>query len=485
MASHAPGNAFDLIIRDGVVIDGTGARRKRADVAIVGDRIAAVGELRTARATDTIDAANRIVAPGFIDVHTHDDRALLTDAGMIPKTSQGVTTVVAGNCGVSLAPLTLSDEPPPPLNLLGAEADFCYGRFADLAAAFEESSPPVNAAYFVGHSTLRVGVMGRDLDRPATAAEIDRMQATLADALAHGAIGLSTGLAYPPAAAATTDEVAALAEVAGQYGGLYSTHLRDEGDHQMAALDEAFEIAERARVPVILSHHKCHGRKNFGRSAETLAAIDDAGSRIAVGFDVYPYTAGSTTLFASFVEQAERVMITWSEPCPEAAGRDLHDLASEFGCTTDATIDRLSPAGAIYFMMSEDDVQRILSHPMAMIGSDGLPHDQHPHPRLWGTFPRVLGHYARDLGLFTLEEAVRKMTSLPAANFGLVDRGVLRKGAFADVVVFDPETIADVATYENPTRPARGIDRVIVNGEIVCDGARLAGSGSGRLLTRG
>lgn len=484
MADLASGQNFDLILRAGEVVDGTGAPRTTADVGIAGDRIVAVGDLGAAHAPNTIDATDRIVAPGFIDAHTHDDRALLIDGGMTAKISQGVTTVVAGNCGVSLAPLTLAGAPPPPLNLLGNREDFRYRRFADLTQAFEDYGPPVNAAYFVGHSSLRVGVMNGDLDRAATVPELNRMQAALADAMGQGAIGLSSGMAYPPAAAAPTDEVTALADVAGQYGGLYSTHLRDEGDQVDAALREAFEIAERACLPLILSHHKCLGRANFGHSAETLAAIDDARRRIAVGFDVYPYTAGSTALLPSFVARAERVMITWSDPCPQATGRDLADLAREFGTTVADTIDRLSPAGAIYFMMSEDDVQRILSHPRAMIGSDGLPHDQHPHPRLWGTFPKVLGHYARDLGLFTLEDAVRRMTSLPAATFGFADRGVLREGAFADLVVFDPLTIADAATYEHPTLPARGIDRVMVNGEIVFEHGRATGHGPGRLLSR-
>jgi N-acyl-D-amino-acid deacylase len=475
---------FNVIIRNGTLIDGTGEPGQPGDVGIVGDRITYVGDLSGALADCVIDAKDRVVAPGFIDAHTHDDRALLLEGAMLPKTSQGVTSVIAGNCGVSLAPLVPKGAPPPPLNLIGGEDEYCFGQFADLCEAFEAHPPQVNGAYFVGHSTLRFGVMGNDLDRPATAPEVGRMRAILATAMEQGAIGLSSGLAYPPAAAATTDEVAALAEVAGQYGGLYSTHLRDEGDQLDVAMDEAFEIAERGKLPLILSHHKCHGRDNFGRSVESLAAIESACDRIDVGFDVYPYVAGSTALLADFVERAERVVVTWSDPHPEASGRDLADVAAEFQCAPLDAVDRLSPAGAIYFMMAEDDVQRILSHPMAMVGSDGLPHDQHPHPRLWGTFPRVLGHYARDLGLFSLEEGVRRMTSLTAAQFGLKDRGMLKAGAFADVVIFDPKTIAETATYESPASPAFGIGLVMVNGAVVHEDGKPTVAAPGRLLRR-
>ncbi len=476
--------SFDLVIRYGTVIDGTGAPGKRADVGIVGNRIARIGDLSAVQAEHTVNASDRIIAPGFIDAHTHDDRALLLNDAMEPKISQGVTTVIAGNCGVSLAPLTPPAEPPPPINLIGNEADFVYREFTDLSAALGATPPPVNAAFFVGHSTLRFGVMGHDLDRPATTAEIEQMRATLDTAMGQGAIGLSTGLVYPPAIAAPTDEIITLAEVAAQHGGLYSTHLRNEGDQVREAMDEAFEIAERAGLPLILSHHKCHDPNNFGRSVETLAAIEEAAGRIDIGFDVYPYVAGSTALLASFVERAERVIVTWSDPHPEMSGRDLTDVAAEFQCSPADAIERLSPAGAIYFMLSEEDVQRILSHPMAMVGSDGLPHDQHPHPRLWGTFPRVLGHYARDLGLFSLEEGVRRMTSLTAAQFGLIDRGIVRESAFADLVIFDPDTIAEAATYENPTTPALGIDLVIVNGVIVHRAGHSTGQRPGRLLKR-
>ena len=473
---------YDVLFKGGTVIDGTGAPRVRADVAVSGDRIAAVGGyLDASAAARTIDATGRIVSPGFIDAHTHDDNLLLVDRDMTPKTSQGVTTVVAGNCGISMAPLRPGRPVPPPLNLLGPPEDFRYPRFADYVAALDEAPPAANAALLVGHSALRLDTMD-DVERPATASEIDAMRERLAEGMEAGAIGFSTGLVYGPNRAATTDEVAVVAEVAGAAGGLYVTHMRNEEDGVDRALEEAFEIGRRAGAGVVISHHKCAGRRNFGRSRETLALIDRARETQSVGLDVYPYTAGSTVLLAEMVDHAERVIVTWSEPHPEAAGRDLAEVAGELGLDPVAAAEALKPAGAIYFMMDEADVRRIMAYEHSMIGSDGLPHDRHPHPRLWGTFPRVLGHYARELRLLTLEDAVRRMTGLSAARFGLADRGVVRAGAYADLIVFDAETIADRATFEAPTLPAAGIDLVMVNGAVIREGSRATGNRPGRVL---
>ena len=372
---------------------------------------------------------------------------------------------------------------PPPLDLLGGPADFRYPRFADYVAALDAAPPAANAGLLVGHSALRLDTMD-DVDRPATASEIDAMRERLAEGMEAGALGFSTGLIYGPNKAATTDEVAAVAEVAGAAGGLYVTHMRNEHDGIEEAMEEAFEIGRRAGAGVVISHHKCAGRQNFGRSRDTLALLDKARERQAIGLDVYPYTAGSTVLLAEMVEKAERVIVTWSEPHPEYAGRDLAEVAAELGLDPVAAVAKLSPAGGIYFMMDEADVRRIIAYPHSMIGSDGLPHDRHPHPRLWGTFPRVLGHYARELGLLTLEDAVRRMTGLTAAQFGLTDRGEVRAGAYADLVMFDAETIADEATFEAPTRPAAGIDIVMVNGAIVREGGQVTGKRPGRALRR-
>jgi N-acyl-D-amino-acid deacylase len=474
------GEAPDFILRRGSVIDGTGSPPVAADVAVKGDRILAVGRIPAAKGVAEIDAEGKIVAPGFIDVHTHDDRLLLSAPDMTPKVSQGVTTVVVGNCGVSLAPLALTGPPPPPLDLIGDQSWYKFDRFADYLAALDHAPPAVNAACLVGHSTLRVGAMDR-LDRAASPGEISAMKVRLQEALEAGAIGLSTGLGYEPAEAAPTDEIVELAKLLKPAGAIHTTHMRDESDHVLESLDESFDIGRRADVPVVISHHKTAGQANFGRSAESLAKIEDAIGRQPVGLDAYPYSASSTILKPEWVAEARQVLIAWSNAAPEQAGRLLADIATDWKTSEIEAATRLQPAGAIYFSMDEADVRRILAFPHTMIGSDGLPHDSHPHPRLWGTFPRVLGHYSREIGLFPLEEAVRKMTGLPARQFGLRNRGLLRPGYFADLTIFDPATVLDRATFEDPKQPAAGIAGVFVNGKQVWP-AGAAANRPGRVL---
>jgi N-acyl-D-amino-acid deacylase len=473
----------DIIIRNGDVIDGTGRPRFRADVALTGDRITAIGDLKDDSASQIIDATGRIVSPGFIDVHTHDDRLLLSHPAMTPKLSQGVTTVITGNCGISLAPLTITDRPPPPLDLLGDRTWYRFATFADYIAAIDAHPPAINMAALVGHSTLRVAAM-KDVSQPATDQEIETMRSLLQEALDAGAIGFSTGLFYPTNNPAPKEEVIALAELLAPVGGIYTTHMRDEADHVHQSLEETFDTARQAGVPVIISHHKCSGRANWGRSVDTLRMIDQARKQHPIGLDVYPYAASSTVLMPELMDDQLRTLITWSEAVPEASGQDLGAIAQQWNCTHQDAAERLQPAGAVYFQMDEADVQRILRYPHSMVGSDGLPHDRFPHPRLWGAFPRVLGHYVRDAQLFSLEEAVRRMTNLSATQFRLNDRGVLREGAFADVVIFDADEISDTASFEHPTQPASGIDYVLVNGAIAWTGGRYAGTQSGRVLKR-
>jgi len=310
------------------------------------------------------------------------------------------------------------------------------------------------------------------------------MRKRLDQALEDGAIGMSTGLYYEPASSAPTEEVIELAKSVSNAGGIHTTHMRNEGDHVERSLEESFRIGREANVPIVISHHKVGGVSNHGRSRQTLRMIDKAQTRQAIAFDVYPYVASSTILGVNRLEAASRILITWSKARPEIAGRDLSDIANEMGCDLIQAARVLAPAGAIYFMMSEDDVQRILSHPNAMIGSDGLPHDDHPHPRLWGTFPRVLGHYARERGLFTLEEAVRRMTSLPAAQFGISDRGKISVGSYADLVLFNPETVIDRATFDTPFEAADGIDLVMVNGRVIWKDGYATGARPGLALRR-
>jgi len=473
----------DLLIRAGTVVDGSGRPAYRADVALTGDRIAAIGDLAHVRAEEVVDAAGHVVAPGFIDIHTHDDRALLDDRGMAAKASQGVTTVVTVNCGISLAPVAAPAVLPSTFELLGDVDGFRYPAFGDYLGALERQPPAVNAACLVGHSTLRLAAVA-DLGRAATEAEIARMQALLDDALGAGAAGLSSGLYYPVARAAPTAEVVALGRVLQSHGALYATHMRDEGDGVEDAIEETLQIGREAGVPVLISHHKVIGPRNFGRSVSTLRRIEDAMRTQQVALDVYPYVAGSTVLVPERCDGGMRVMLTWSRPHPQFAGRMIEDIAAEWGCSGREAATRLLPAGAIYFMLDEADVRRILSFPHTMIGSDGLPHDRHPHPRLWGAFPRVLGHYARELGLLTLEDAVRRMTSLPASRLGLAGRGTLRPDAHADLVVFDPATVIDRATFERPTLPAAGIVLTCVNGSIVWRDGASTGARPGRVLRR-
>jgi N-acyl-D-amino-acid deacylase len=261
--------------------------------------------------------------------------------------------------------------------------------------------------------------------------------------------------------------------------------MRDEADDVLVSIEETLRIGRAVDAPVVISHHKCSMPENFGRSADTLPRIDNAAAAQRVAFDVYPYAAGSTVLMPSRIRPDVPVQITWSVPHPECAGRMLDDIAREWNATPREAAERLLPAGAIFFQMDEQDVQRILAHPLAMIGSDGLPHDAFPHPRLWGTFPRVLGHYARELGLFSIEAAVHKMTGHTAGVFGMTDRGVIRAGAYADLVLFYPATVRDASTYAEPIRPAEGILETWVNGKS----AYVAGKGAvaadaGRLVTR-
>ena len=471
-----------ILLRGGTVIDGTGADRFVADVRIDGDRITAIGRGLVASDAEVLDVTGLMVAPGFIDVHTHDDQIVLADPTMLPKITQGVTTVVVGNCGISLAPLVHADVPPP-LNLLGGTDKYVYPTMAAYVAAVGRAQPAVNVAALVGHSTLRVAVMD-DPYRPATRAEQARMVELLREGMDAGAIGLSSGVFYATGAAADVDELALLAGVAGEAGGIYTTHIRNEMNDIFAALDEAFAAARRGRVPVVISHHKCAGPQNWGRTTQTLAHIDAARAHQPIGLDAYPYVAGSTVLRADLIDSVIDVIVTWSTPHPEMATRHLADIADEWDCTQQEACERLQPGGACYFQMREDDVQRVLRYPATMIGSDGLPHDLHPHPRLWGTFPRVLGHYSRDLELFPLETAVHKMTGLSARRFNLQQRGELRAGWFADVCLFDPATVIDVATFEQPQAISRGIEHVLVNGAVALRRGH-AGDRAGRFLPSG
>lgn len=475
---------YEIIIRGAAIYDGDGGAPFHADVGLRDGRIAALAPPGSLRGAQLIDGDGLALAPGFIDVHTHDDRQVIDAPVMLPKLSQGVTTVITGNCGISLAPWRAAHAPPAPLSLIGAQADYRYASVRAYAEAVTAARPAVNVGMLIGHSTLRVNAMA-DTSQPASAQQLQQMCDLLDEGMRQGALGFSSGLFYKTSQAAGHTEVVTLARVAAAYGGVYTSHIRDEYDGVLDALNEACDAAEAAQVPVVLSHHKCAGPANWGRSGETLALITQRRSRHRVGLDAYPYAAGSTVLDPDYVDGVIRIMVSWSQPHPELAGRDLADIAAAWQVDQKEAARRLHPAGAVYFQMREDDVQRILAYPHTMIGSDGLPHDAHPHPRLWGSFPRVLGHYCREQQLLSLPDAIRRMSSLSADTFGLAQRGRIAIGHWADLVLFDPATVADRATFADPMQLSAGIVCVLVNGRIALRDGAPSTTRSGRVLQRG
>jgi N-acyl-D-amino-acid deacylase len=473
----------DTLIRNAHIFEGSGGEPWIGDVAIDDGLICAVGEDSEYAAREVIDGTGQALAPGFIDVHTHDDTNVIRTPEMLPKLSQGVTTVIVGNCGISAALVRLAGDPPDPMNLLGTADVFCYPTFKSYVAAIQMAQPSVNVAALVGHTALRNNHMDR-LDRPATAAEIELMRAQLSEALDGGALGLSSGLAYLSANAAPTEEVLALAELLAAAGAIYTTHMRTETEGILGAMSEAFTIGRQSTVPVVISHLKCAGIANWGRSEEVLHALDTARASQPVSCDCYPYAAGSSTLDLRQVDERVEIMITWCTAHPEMAGKTLAQIAGIWAVEQIEAARRLQPAGAIYHSISEEDMRRILAHPATMIGSDGLPNDPLPHPRLWGTFPRVLGRYSRELKLFSMTAAVHKMTGMPAARFGLANRGLIKKDYCADLVLFDPETVRDTATFTKPVSRAEGIDAVWVNGALSYRKGTPTGQRGGRFLPR-
>jgi N-acyl-D-amino-acid deacylase len=489
------GGAIHLAIRGGTVIDGSGAAAFAADVAISADRIVAVGEV-AGEARRTIDAAGLVVAPGFIDVHTHDDAVLLQQPHADFKVMQGVTTDIVGNCGAGVAPV--SDDYPGFYNafiggLLGAVDSFEWRTTGEYYDRLQRAGLSINVASFVPHGVLRFAAMGLE-NRPPSAEEMARMKELLSEGMAAGAIGLSTGLIYPPGSFARTEELIELSRVVGRYGGIYASHIRDEGAGLLGAVEEAIRIGEEAGVPVEISHHKAGMPSVWGKVKESLALIDRARERgVDVTLDVYPYTAASTSLavLAQVGEtdavSPDQVLVASVNHQKQYEGKTLQEVAQLKGKPLQEAVEELleeeeGSVVAVIFIMCEEDVQRVMSHPSCMIGSDGLPSGGKPHPRLYGTFPRVLGRYVREEKVLGLEDAVRKMTDLPARRHHLDGRGRVATGYFADLTLFHPAVVADTATYEDPRRYPEGIPYVIVNGRVVVDGGRHTGAPAGRVL---
>jgi N-acyl-D-amino-acid deacylase len=531
------GGPASLVLRGGTVVDGTGAPALVADVAIRGAVIAAVGDVPRSAATPELDVTGLVVAPGFIDAHGHSDIALLSSPRVPSKIQQGITTEVIGNCGLAVAPLRADTDVSAVRSLLSiVDVDravaWRWRTVADYLAAVESAGSAMNIAMLAGHLAIRASCCGLD-DRPATAAEIGQMQLMTEQALADGAVGLSSGLMYPPNSYASTDELVALGEVIASHDAVFTFHLRDYADQLLESVREALTVAARSGCRVQISHLTVVGRRNWGKVARALDLIDAAGrGGLDVTADIYPYLAGSTNLTqllprwsldggtARLLERlarpADRRRIRaeltgdrlqgWDEilladgdfadPGAYPAGHSVRQIAQLHGVPPeDAFLDMATASGGsaviVAFGRSEDDLRAVLRHPRSMIGSDGLGLDPdgpsgrgQPHPRSYGCYPRLLGQYVREERVLLLEEAVRKSTSQVAARFGIRDRGRVTPGMTADLVVFDPAAIIDRATFTAPQQMAAGIHSVLVSGEVIFQAGRQTGKLPGAVLRR-
>jgi dihydroorotase/N-acyl-D-amino-acid deacylase len=533
----SPPPQYDLLIKNGRVVDGTGRTGYVADVAIKGDRIARIGKLAKARARRVIDARGMVVAPGFIDMLGQSETNLLIDPRAMSKVMQGVTTEITGEGG-SVAPINE--------RLIAEEGEY-YRRYdltvdwrtlGEYFSRLEKQGIGLNLGTFVGATQVRSFVIGFD-NRPPTTDELIQMRRLVADAMEDGALGVSTSLQYVPARFAKTNEIIELALVAGRYGGIYMTHQRSEANALDSSLEEVFEIGRRAHIPVEIWHLKTAYKKNWGRMPEVIKRIEAARARgLDISADVYPYTAASTALTACLPPWAleggtERMLerlrdaatrerlkheiqtdtseweniylgsggaggvLISSVVHPELEGlqgKRINEIAAEqkkdeLDALFDLILADHGATSAIYFMMSEDDLRAALRAPFVSIctdsgarATDGPLSTAKGHPRGWGSYPRILSRYVRDEHLLTLEEAVRKMTGLPATRVGLKDRGVLREGAYADITIFDPQTVRDRSTFENPNQYAEGIPYVIINGQLSVDNGQRTKSLAGRVL---
>jgi len=526
---------LETLIRNGTIVDGTGKPAFRSDVAVAGGRITMVAQNVEQEAARVIDAQGLHIAPGFIDPHTHSDYPLLVDPNAQSKIRQGVTTEVVGNCGFSPAPLrgAAIKEMSAKAEVLGL--DVTWRSMGEYLERLRQPGTALNVVPLVGHNTVRGAVIGYDSVQPTPEQQAE-MEKVVEEAMEQGARGLSTGLYYPPGYYARTEEVIGLAGAAARHGGIYATHIRSESDLALQAVSEAIEIGEKAGIRVEIAHLKLAGYRNWGDIDNLVALLDDAQARgLPIGCDQYPYFASSTWLGAmlpywaqaggakamaerlrdpGFRQQMQQdwqedragwenrggqrdwsgVRISVCPNCPESLGKSIAEIAEEQGkdpldTAFDLIVVSEGLASAVWFTQAEENVQTLMRHPLVIVGSDGSSFQpegvlgqRRVHPRNYGTFPRVLGRYVREERVLSLEEAVKKMTSVAAERFGLAGRGVVREGAHADLVLFDAERVADRATFADPHEYPEGIPTVLVNGTIVIDGGQHTGALPGRVL---
>lgn len=518
---------YDLLIRNVRIVDGTGAPWRRGSVGIRDGRICGVGALRDADAAEVVDGADLCLAPGFIDIHSHSDCTLLNYPLAESRVLQGITTEIGGNCGISAAPVR--DEYRKLLKDYAGQLDYNWRGLSEYLSILEARKPSTNFGMLAGHGTIRLAVMGFE-DRKPRVEELEEMKQLLREALDDGAFGLSSGLIYPPGCFSDMDEMAELAAELKPYGAYYATHMRDEGVKVVESVREALEVCRRAHVPLQISHHKVTRKSHWHVSCrETVDMIEKARSEgCDVTADQYPYNASATTLdsnvpfwaFAGGMEELLNRLRTpevrqrlkeecnadhlgrWGNICISnveseknawTVGKSIQEIAAIRGVDPadacfDLILDEKGRVSEINYGMCEEDIEYIMGRHFVMTGSDAsavpLDYAGRPHPRCYGTFPRVIAHYARDRGLFPLETAIHKMTGLPAARLGLQDRGLIREGMYADLVLFDYERLRDVPDYENPKAACEGILRVYVNGVLTGQDGKHTGAGAGMILRK-
>ena len=523
---------YELAIMNGLIFDGLGNPPIRSNIYVSGDKIGLTSSEEESGADETISAKELVVAPGFIDTHSHSDLMLFSDPFAKSKITQGVTTEIVGQDGFSVAPVQKEVQPELAKYLSGLAGqldDWKWNTFDSYLQQLSELQTMVNVASLVGNGTIRAMIVGFER-REANPSELEGMRILVADAMTQGAIGLSSGLIYPPSSYANEDELVDLCKIAAEHNGIYVTHIRNEAHGLIESVDEAIRTATRAKIPLHISHHKAIGKDNWGKTKETLERIDTEISRgSAISCDIYPYTAGSTMLSASMPPWAleggpkalrerlrnpqqrskiireleegsptwksysqlggwDKIVITYSKARKEVEGKSIAQISKDLGkppadVIVDLRLESDEAVSMVVFHISEDDVRRVIAHRSSTICTDGLLIGN-PHPRAYGSFPRVLRRYVMEERLLTLERAIQKMTSLPASKFRLKDRGTVKEGVFADLVIFDPQRIRDKATYDSPRQFAEGIRYVIVNGRVVFREGEFTGIRPGRALRR-